>query len=929
MNRIVSMAVRVAKGITIGFVIAIAVALVPFLTFISEAELGNPKAELILGESYLYGWFVPKNDEAAFKWLALASNQGNRIAQAKLGVMYAEGRWVKKDIDAARNLWRDGAKAGFSESQYNLGVMYETGDGVRKSYVDAKTLYAKAAAQGNSYAIASLERLKRNDLVGQIVPQPAPTPIPAPTPATISSKPISVAPPNPDATERMLGWGDNNYGQLGSGYTSDDQITPIWSADAERILVPDFTLNHVSINNYTTCALRNDKSVWCWGDHQPVHRVEGLPPMESIEMGMGYLPCGKSEQGEFWCWERSYSQATRFSPEWISRTSVNFDFEKLAHSFTTLFTGINDSCAITSEGKVWCWGKSFANNGEPGTSMQTNNDIVPMEIKLPRKAMYVNAGFGQSCAILEDETAWCWPNKPEPLSVFGGSDKIKQIMPGWLEGGCALKSDGSVWCDFIPGRKNPKPVEISRSKPLRNVVKIDFRSTLPCALVKNGSVWCWGGRKEMSAAAGKEEGEAFQIKRPDGICNLGNVKDITVGDWSAIAVVNKSVDTGDTKDQAKHSQEFFDAVNTGDFDRARNLAKSDNNFCVPGRLGESALINAIKNNQPDLVKVMVDAGVDLELPDYGDGTALSVAANVTPQSNPAIIKDLIDHGADIYAAKLLGFRTEEGAEDKINPNSSTAFRDGSIIQYSDVAIMPTKPLAQLTNLAPSTASPVPKHSEQQLTPLTFNSSSDVYPTIEEIPLPFRAIRAEYPEDFVGQALQIIRRYARDKQSLYKEDIDAWAKKTSDAESRERVQKIIRFDRNLDGKVSRQEVVETLTNQFEGRHPELITRHIDDIMAADTNGDGVVTIAEMAAYDPHKNNSSTRLRASLNPESIFALDPNHDGKLTLNEMEKLAWKAFKTMDFDGDGILSSSELEAVSRINRDQLGRDNQHEMIIP
>lgn len=165
---------RVIKGIVFFFLTAMAIPLIAVSGVVLAAGFGHSKAELLMGEAYMYGLFITPNDHEAFRWMVSASYHGDRIAQSKLGVLYAEGRGVPKNAAAAERLWRDGAKAGCAESQYNLGVMYERGEDIPQNYVSAKAWYRSAAAQGNRYAIASVERLNRMGLGEPPVPRPAP-----------------------------------------------------------------------------------------------------------------------------------------------------------------------------------------------------------------------------------------------------------------------------------------------------------------------------------------------------------------------------------------------------------------------------------------------------------------------------------------------------------------------------------------------------------------------------------------------------------------------------------------------------------------------------------------------------------------------------------------------------------------------------------
>ena len=82
------------------------------------AEKGQVLAQFNLGNMYVNGDGVPKNDVEAVKWYRLAAEQGN------------------------------------ADAQYNLGNMYSNGVGVPQNYVKSYVWLSVATAQGNENANA-------------------------------------------------------------------------------------------------------------------------------------------------------------------------------------------------------------------------------------------------------------------------------------------------------------------------------------------------------------------------------------------------------------------------------------------------------------------------------------------------------------------------------------------------------------------------------------------------------------------------------------------------------------------------------------------------------------------------------------------------------------------------------------------------------
>jgi len=79
-----------------------------------RAQHGNPRAQNKLGQMYLRGEGVPRNNYEAIKWFRMAANQKFSKAQFNLGIIYYEGQGVPRDYVLAY-LW------------FNLGSFNATG----------------------------------------------------------------------------------------------------------------------------------------------------------------------------------------------------------------------------------------------------------------------------------------------------------------------------------------------------------------------------------------------------------------------------------------------------------------------------------------------------------------------------------------------------------------------------------------------------------------------------------------------------------------------------------------------------------------------------------------------------------------------------------------------------------------------------------
>lgn len=86
--------------------------------------------------------------------------------------------------------------------------------------------------------------------------------------------------------------------------------------------------------------------------------------------------------------------------------------------------------------------------------------------------------------------------------------------------------------------------------------------------------------------------------------------------------------------------------------------------------------------------------------------------------------------------------------------------------------------------------------------------------------------------------------------------------------------------------------------------QFVARQTARIMAADSDGDGRISGAEMAAM-PAKGERDPARR-------FDAMDSNHDGYIDKDEIRVALEKRFHRMDRNGDGILTPDERMAGRR-----------------
>lgn len=118
-------------------------------TLTTLAQLGDPKAQQVLGVMYLNGQGVEKNPQQALTWFRQAAASGNEAAPYQLGLMYATGAGVARDGVQALKWYRLAAQRGQPNAQYQLGTMSLAGTGMPQDAGIALQWFTLAASQGD------------------------------------------------------------------------------------------------------------------------------------------------------------------------------------------------------------------------------------------------------------------------------------------------------------------------------------------------------------------------------------------------------------------------------------------------------------------------------------------------------------------------------------------------------------------------------------------------------------------------------------------------------------------------------------------------------------------------------------------------------------------------------------------------------------
>ncbi len=291
------------------------------------------------------------------------------------------------------------------------------------------------------------------------------------------------------------------------------------------------------------CVVRVDGTTWCWGKGSTYQlgtgssagsttpqAVQGLG-LGVVELTAGYRhTCARKSDGSLWCWGSNlYGRlgdgtfTLRTAPTQVA--SLGFDVAQVRATS-------DHTCAVKTSGSVWCWGRNHLGQlGAPSahtcsTSWGTYDcSPDPLEVAGVQGAIRVEVGKHFTCAIKTDGTTWCWGRNNHGILGIGNyssqSAPVQALLPAGTKDialgdnhACALNKNGTVWCwgkndvgeigDNQVGSDGAgnvtAPIQVA-SLPSQ-AIAIDAGENHSCAILVDGSLWCWGGNERGQLGVG-------------------------------------------------------------------------------------------------------------------------------------------------------------------------------------------------------------------------------------------------------------------------------------------------------------------------------------------------------------------------------------------------------------------------------------------
>lgn len=282
-------------------------------------------------------------------------------------------------------------------------------------------------------------------------------------------------------------WGSNgcSNNQLGQGVLNCATVSYPTAVGGPS---PLQNVKQLDVTMSNSCALKNDGTVWCWGHN-------------------GYGQLGNNSTTE---------------PPYPVQVLGGEQGGQYLTNVIKISLGAFYSCALTSDGSVYCWGDNLW--GQLGNGNKPNDSLVPVKVKGIGGSGYlsgmtdIEAGGGTVCALNGTGYSYCWGDNAYkqlfngttnsslyPVQsiyndisdlAFGDYDFYAYIAYAVVRSGTIYHANRNQSFDYT------KPIASeSGSGTFSGFSQLTIEDGDPGTLcaIKNGSVYCWGNSPQNAS----------------------------------------------------------------------------------------------------------------------------------------------------------------------------------------------------------------------------------------------------------------------------------------------------------------------------------------------------------------------------------------------------------------------------------------------
>lgn len=364
------------------------------------------------------------------------------------------------------------------------------------------------------------------------------------------------------ASGKAYCWGFGTFGQMGNGSNAAFNPSPVPVSSGD--MVQNVGIKNVSVGTTHSCVVTLSNKAHCWGgllssmhtsiNHTPfkiadINDDSDRPlVVDSLSSGDG-TNCAIGSDSWVYCWGSNANSRLGASAPYGNKTPVRVARGEVPPEaiIQKVSTGATASCALASDGWVYCWGVNSKVAGS-GRAKAIARGHIPIDEKI----VDISVGGDTACVIASDHKVYCWgegrnyalgrgfssetsSNIPLLLHVGQRPDLKAQKISVGNGYGCLIGSNGKVYCwgEGFYGRlangsysnHNQTPTEIQRgwlaSDYFAHEVSTGINNT--CMISSDTKVYCWGSNNRGQSGAGVSQGMLTSPRRTHTISGIDKV----------------------------------------------------------------------------------------------------------------------------------------------------------------------------------------------------------------------------------------------------------------------------------------------------------------------------------------------------------------------------------------------------------------------
>lgn len=344
--------------------------------------------------------------------------------------------------------------------------------------------------------------------------------------------------------DKVYCWGENDNGQIGDN-TNANKLSPVAVNDKLTYAgetIKDFSVASNTIHEDAFCVLTNSQKMYCWGGNLIFpfgddESAEDLTvPRQLIMQGSlagktvksiaskfeNNLGCLIASDDNVYCWGDQQNgklgnglenSVVQYNPVAVSRNTV-----LNGKSIKKVTIGSEFACAMSTDGKAYCWGKN--NYGQLGNGSSDATSSIPVEVDMAgvlsgKTIKDIESGKEHTCVLANDNRIYCW-GRNESGQLGNGNTSNSNIPVlvntslrfGSISTGssfsCAVSITNKTLCWGIGKYSrlgsssdavvNSNPIDISNRGSLdgKTITNVSASYNGACALTSTGEYYCWG-----------------------------------------------------------------------------------------------------------------------------------------------------------------------------------------------------------------------------------------------------------------------------------------------------------------------------------------------------------------------------------------------------------------------------------------------------